>query len=348
MTRPSCCAPTRWARPTASSRSSPRSAGGSGRWPRACAAPSPGSGRGWSRSWSSTSSATRAGNLDTVTQAESLATYGADHRPRLHASTPPRTVMVETAERLTEEHEPSTQQYLLLAGGPALARRRRARPGARSRRLPAALARGRGLGAELPRLREVRGPRTALGLQHRGGRRGMPGVPPAGSAAPAPETLRPAGRAAQRGLGASPTPPTCARAARASGLVTAFLQWHLERGVALAAARRAHRPGLTGDAQPARYAAPFAHPSGARPPSIPAEVLPEARGHRHGRQRPLGQRPRTAADQGARGGRGLAARRRGRGHRGRRRPTCRRTRSPPRTGGARPTRCASSWASTAT
>src|SRR4051812_44047808 len=55
-------------------------------------------------------------NLDTVTQAETIAPYG----ERLVADYPRYTAgaaMLETADRLTEEREPAVQQFLLLAGG---------------------------------------------------------------------------------------------------------------------------------------------------------------------------------------------------------------------------------------
>src|SRR6478609_8993890 len=255
-------------------------------------------------------------NLDTVTQAESLATYG-QTIARDYTVYTAATVMVETAERLTEEHEPSTQQYLLLAGALRSLGGGEHDPGLV---LDAylLLARGRGLGTELPRLREVWGPRTALGLQHPCGRCGMPGVPPARVGGARAGDAAAAGRTAQRGLGpcrrlrpARPprgqwtgdgVPPVAPRA----------------RGP-LAAARRAHRPGLTGDAhQPVRGAVRASERCPT--PVDPGRGPPEARGHRHGRQRPLGQRPRTAPDEGARGGRGLTARRRGRGDRGRRDP----------------------------
>src|SRR4051812_6604771 len=54
-------------------------------------------------------------NLDTVTQVETLAPYG-DAIARDYASWTPATAMPETGLQLTEEHEPQTQQYLLLAG----------------------------------------------------------------------------------------------------------------------------------------------------------------------------------------------------------------------------------------
>src|SRR6188768_3787697 len=52
-------------------------------------------------------------NLDTVTQVETLAPYG-DAIARDYAAYTCATSMLETALQLTEEHEPQTQQYLLL------------------------------------------------------------------------------------------------------------------------------------------------------------------------------------------------------------------------------------------
>ncbi len=54
-------------------------------------------------------------NLDTVTQVETLAPYG-DAIARDYTAYTCATSMLETALQLTEEHEPQTQQYLLLAG----------------------------------------------------------------------------------------------------------------------------------------------------------------------------------------------------------------------------------------
>ena len=116
-------------------------------------------------------------SLDTVTQAETLAPVRRRRSPATTSPTPPATAMLETAERLTEEREPALQQFLLLAGGLQLAGRRRARDRAGARRLPAALARRRRLGAELPRLRALRRPGPAQGLQPRQRRHRLPVVP---------------------------------------------------------------------------------------------------------------------------------------------------------------------------
>ena len=54
-------------------------------------------------------------NLDTVTQAESLASWG-DVLARDYTTYTAAAAMLETADRLTEEREPNLQQYLLLQG----------------------------------------------------------------------------------------------------------------------------------------------------------------------------------------------------------------------------------------
>ena len=107
-----------------------------------------------------------------------------------------------------------------------------------------------------------------------------------------------------------------AHPAEASGLVAAYLQWHLERGLrSLPLVERREAPLRRATA---RGRPPTPHPSGARPPALPAELVPAPRRRRHGRQRPLGQGPRAAAHRGARGGGGVAVRRRRRRHRDRR------------------------------
>ena len=54
-------------------------------------------------------------NLDTVTQAETLASWG-DVLARDYTTYTAAAAMLETADRLTEEREPNLQQYLLLQG----------------------------------------------------------------------------------------------------------------------------------------------------------------------------------------------------------------------------------------
>ncbi len=117
-------------------------------------------------------------SLDIVTQVESFHSYGAGLAADYAAYTA-GTAMLETAERLTdEEREPAVQQYLLLVAGlRALAAKDhdcRPDPGL----LPAALARCRGVGAELRGVRPLRRSRPPPILCDPGRGCGVPGVPP--------------------------------------------------------------------------------------------------------------------------------------------------------------------------
>jgi DNA repair protein RecO (recombination protein O) len=169
-------------------------------------------------------------NLDTVTQAETLSSFsgtlGNDYE-RYTAG----TVMLETAERLaSEERQPSVQQFLLLVGG--------LRAMAAGERRPAQV-----LDSYLLRALSVAGYAPSFdacahcGLEgpHRWFSPSMGGVLCAtcrvpGSASPAPETVILLGA-----LLAGNWPVVEAAVPRqlteASGLVAAYLQWHLERGL---------------------------------------------------------------------------------------------------------------------
>ena len=262
------------------------------------------------------------------------------------------TAMLETAERLvTEERRAGA------AAVPA-ARRRAAgarRPASTTRRwcsTPSCCARSpvAGWAPSFTRLRPLRRAGPAPGVRVAAGGAVCPRVPPAGLGRAGTRDPRAARRAAAPATGRSPTPATTADRREASGLVAAYLQWHLERQAALAAAGGAVAGVAAAPRSPcppcvaARRAQPAARrtPSGA-PPARAArrDAGAPARRDRHGRQRPLGQRARAAAHRGPRGGRGRAARRRRGRDRDRRRATSRPTPSPPRTGSARPTRCAS-------
>lgn len=170
-------------------------------------------------------------NLDTITQAETLTLFhariGQDYE-RYTAG----TAMLETAERLaTEEREPAVQQFLLLVGG--------------LRALTAGDGRGAGqvLDSYLLRSLSVAGyapsfahcARCGLEGPHRWFNASMGGmlcttcrVP--GSASPAAETIALLGA-----LLAGDWPAVAASDERtrreASGVVAAYLAWHLERGL---------------------------------------------------------------------------------------------------------------------
>ena len=169
-------------------------------------------------------------SLDTVTQAETIAPYG----ERIVADYPSYTAasaMVETAERLTaEEREPAVQQFLLLVGGlrtlaegthdPAMV-------------LDAYLLRSLAVAGWAPSFHDcarcgATGPHRAFAVA--AGGTVCPSCRPAGSTAPALATLDLlAALLAGDWAVADASEPRHRR--EGSGMVAAYLQWHLERGV---------------------------------------------------------------------------------------------------------------------
>lgn len=168
-------------------------------------------------------------NLDTVTQVEILASHG-EAISRDYTAFTAATVMVETAERLTEEHEPATQQYLLLAGALRSLRAGEHDPGLV---LDAYLLRSLAVAGWAPSFHDCAkcgapGPHSAFNVAAGGAM--CPVCRPPGSAAPAPETLRLLAALLSGQWGEADASDVRTRR-EGSGLVTAFLQWHLERGV---------------------------------------------------------------------------------------------------------------------
>jgi DNA repair protein RecO (recombination protein O) len=168
-------------------------------------------------------------SLDTVTQAETLAPYGeriATDYPRYTAG----TAMLETADRLTEEHQPAVQQFLLLVGGLRTLAGGERDPGLV---LDAYLLRSLAVAGWAPTFVDCArcgapGPHRALAVA--AGGVVCPACRPAGSVAPAPETL--VLLAALLAGDWSVAADAGARHRReASGIVAAYLQWHLERSV---------------------------------------------------------------------------------------------------------------------
>jgi DNA repair protein RecO (recombination protein O) len=169
-------------------------------------------------------------SLDVVTQAETIAPYGgglaADYG-RYTAG----TAMLETAERLTDqEKEPATQQFLLLVGGlrtlaagehdPALV-------------LDAFLLRSLSVAGYAPTFDAcarcgAAGPHAWFGIAQGGALCAScraPGVP-----TPAPETVALlAALLTGDWAAADASDPRHRR--EGSGLVAAYLQWHVERGL---------------------------------------------------------------------------------------------------------------------
>jgi len=174
-------------------------------------------------------------NLDTVTQAETLdlfhAGIGLDYE-RYTAG----TAMLETAERLvTEEREPSVQQYLLLVGGlRALVAGDGRAPG---QVLDSYLLRSLAVAGYAPSFEHCArcGSLPGPGGQHRWFNPSMGGmlcvtcrVP--GSASPSAPTIALLGALLAGDWEAVEVSDERSRR-EASGLVAAYLAWHLERGL---------------------------------------------------------------------------------------------------------------------
>jgi DNA repair protein RecO (recombination protein O) len=169
-------------------------------------------------------------SLDVVTQVETLAPYAAgivgDYR-RYTAG----TAMLETAERLTDiEKEPATQQYLLLVGG---LRSLAAGEHDPSLVLDAFLLRSLAVAGWAPSFHDCAkcgapGPHRAFSVQSGGAV--CPDCRQPGSAAPAPETSRLLA-ALLAGDWDLADASELRHRREGSGLVAAFLQWHLERGL---------------------------------------------------------------------------------------------------------------------
>jgi DNA repair protein RecO (recombination protein O) len=169
-------------------------------------------------------------SLDVVTQVETLAPYAAgivgDYR-RYTAG----TAMLETAERLTDvEKEPATQQFLLLVGGLRALADGAHDPGLV---LDAFLLRSLSVAGWAPSFHDCTrcgapGPHAAFSLPA-GGSVCAECRPP-GSAAPARATLELLA-ALLAGDWAVADASEVRHRREGSGLVAAFLQWHLERGL---------------------------------------------------------------------------------------------------------------------
>ncbi|GAB77556.1 DNA repair protein RecO [Austwickia chelonae] len=168
-------------------------------------------------------------SLDTVTQVEMVASYG-EVISRDYAAWTAAAAMLETAQRITDDHEPSPQQFRLLAGALASLAGREHEPGLI---LDAYLLRAVAVAGWAPSFRDcarcgAHGPHRAFHLASGGCL--CPSCRLPGSSAPAVETLALLGALLEGDWGrADASSPVHRR--EGSGLVSAFLQWHLERGV---------------------------------------------------------------------------------------------------------------------
>jgi DNA repair protein RecO (recombination protein O) len=168
--------------------------------------------------------------LDIVTQVETLSPFGeaiAGDYGRYTAG----TAMLETAERLVaEEMEPAVQQYLLLVGGLRVLASGERDP---SLVLDSFLLRSLALAGYAPSFDECA--RCGAPGPHRSFSAGAGGmlcsncrIP--GTASPAPETVVLMGALLAGNWPAAEAVETRFRKP-ASGMVAAYLQWHLERGL---------------------------------------------------------------------------------------------------------------------
>jgi DNA repair protein RecO (recombination protein O) len=169
-------------------------------------------------------------SLDGVTQAETLTAFGAGLSADYGRYTA-GTAMLETAERLTaEEHEPAVQQYLLLVGGLRALAAGEHDPGLV---LDAYLLRSLAVAGYAPSFDACArcgtpGPHRAFSVQTGGSV--CPDCRPPGSVSPDPATLVLLAALLSGDWAAAEQAPESTRR-EGSGLVAAYLQWHLERGL---------------------------------------------------------------------------------------------------------------------
>lgn len=168
-------------------------------------------------------------SLDTVTQAESLAVYGEPIARDYDAWTAAHA-MLETADRLTDEGEANSQQFVLLAGGlSALAGGSHPTELVRDSYLLRSMAIA-GWAASFHDCARCGAPGPQRAFHLASGGAVCPVCRPAGSAAPAPETLQLLG-SLLAGDWAGADVSEVRHRREAGGLVGAYLAWHLERGV---------------------------------------------------------------------------------------------------------------------
>lgn len=169
-------------------------------------------------------------SLDTVTQVESIQAHGAVLAVD-YARWTSGQAMLETAERLTpEEREPSVQQFALLVSG-----LRALSSGAHdpSLILDAYLLRSLAVAGWSPSFSDCArcgeaGPHRAFSIASGG--MVCPSCRPPGSAAPTADTVSLLGALLSGDWSVADASESRSRR-EASGLVAAFLQWHLERGL---------------------------------------------------------------------------------------------------------------------
>lgn len=167
-------------------------------------------------------------SLDTVTQAVTLAAYAGPIAADYAAYTAAQAI-VETAERLADA-EPSPQQYLLLVGALRALSRAEHAPGLvlDAYLLRAFSVAGWALALDECAVTGEPGPHSAFSVQLGG--MVADSVAPPGSARLAPGAVALLSALLAGDWGTADAADERSRAA-ASGVVAAFVQWHLERGL---------------------------------------------------------------------------------------------------------------------
>ncbi|WP_256838744.1 DNA repair protein RecO [Ornithinimicrobium faecis] len=168
-------------------------------------------------------------NLDTVTQAESLASYG-DAIARDYEAWTAANAMLETCDRLTEEGEPAVRQFVLLAGALSSLAARSHEAGLV---LDSYLLRSMAIAGWAASFHDcakcgAEGPHRAFDVASGGSV--CPVCRPPGSAAPAPQTFL-LMSALLSGDWVEADGSEVKHRREASKLTAAHVHWHLERGV---------------------------------------------------------------------------------------------------------------------
>ncbi|MBI3429798.1 MAG: DNA repair protein RecO, partial [Actinobacteria bacterium] len=168
--------------------------------------------------------------FDTITQVEALENYG-DLVARDYQRWTIASAILETAERFTsQEHEPALQEYLLVVGGLKALAENQQNP---SLILDAFLLRSLAIGGYAPSMTlcsrcEKPGPHRYFSLV--GGGSVCADCRPSACATPAIETLE-LMSALLAGDWTLADSSEGRNRREASGLIAAYLQWHLERGL---------------------------------------------------------------------------------------------------------------------
>ena len=168
--------------------------------------------------------------FDTITQVETIANYG-EAITEDYSRWTIAHAMLETAERFTpNEGEPAAQEFQLLVGGLRALSENRYEP---SLILDAFLLRSLSVGGYAPSMTicsrcEKPGPHRYFSLV--GGGSVCADCRPSASATPAPETLD-LMESLLKGNWDSASSSDGRYRREASGLIAAYLQWHLERGL---------------------------------------------------------------------------------------------------------------------